>query len=90
MTQRMLDTLQIVKRLEPCTAQEVADELGVQMASARTYLQNLKSTGYAKTNGCNRWSKWTTCSVEPEIPEIVQAASVWEYAARYRMSQEAA
>jgi predicted transcriptional regulator len=88
MTQRMLDTLQIVRRLEPCTAQQVADELGVRMASARTYLQNLRATGHARPMGCNRWSKWVTCRVESNIPEIVQVSSVWEYAARCRMQQE--
>jgi predicted ArsR family transcriptional regulator len=88
LTARMLDALEAVKRLEPCTAQELAVELGVQMASARTYLTNLRVIGFVKPSACGRWAKWQTCRVQAENPEIIQAASVWEYAARCRHSQE--
>jgi DNA-binding transcriptional ArsR family regulator len=82
LTTRMLDALEAVKRLEPCTAQQLAVELGVQMASARTHLSNLRELGYIKPDGCNRWAKWRTCQTAADIPEIVQVSSVWEYAAR--------
>jgi predicted ArsR family transcriptional regulator len=87
-TPRMLDALEAVKRLEPCTAQQLAVELGVQMASARTYLSNLRVIGFVRPSACNRWARWSTCRVQAENPEIVQCSSVWEYAARCRHSQE--
>lgn len=88
MTPRMLDTLEIVRKHEPITAHEVARHLGVGMASARTYLQNLRAIGLARPNNGNRWAYWVTCRVESNMMEIIQAAIVWEYADRYRVTQE--
>ena len=82
LTTRMHEALEIVQRIEPCSAHQLAERLGVQMASARTYLTNLRELGYIKADGCNRWAKWRTCQAAAEIPEIVQCSSVWEYAAR--------
>jgi DNA-binding IclR family transcriptional regulator len=88
MTPRMLDTLEVIRKHEPITAHEVAQHLGVGMASARTYLQNLRAMGFARPNAGTRWAYWVTCRVESNMTEIIQCASVWEYAARCRMQQE--
>jgi predicted ArsR family transcriptional regulator len=89
LTARMLDALEAVKRLEPCSAQQLAVALGVQMPSARTYLSNLRAMNLVRSDGCNRWAKWRTCQAAAEIPEIVQVSSVWEYAARCRQEVRA-
>ena len=88
LTARMHEALEIVQRIEPCSAQQLAAKMGVQMASARTYLTNLRELGYIKADGCNRWAKWRTCAPTDEMPEIVQVASVWEYAARCQHSRQ--
>ena len=89
LTTRMHEALEIVQRIEPCTAQQLAQQMGLQMASARTYLYNLRELGYIKPDGCNRWAKWRTCQTAADIPEIVQVSSVWEYAARCRQEVRA-
>jgi DNA-binding IclR family transcriptional regulator len=78
----MLEALEIVRRIEPCSAPQLAQKMGVQIASARTYLTNLRALGFVCADGCNRWAKWRTCKVAADIPQIIQVSSVWEYAAR--------
>lgn len=89
LTARMLEALEIVRRIEPCTAHQLAEHLDVGMATARTHLQNLRVLGYVKADGGNRWAKWVSRRVESDLPEIVQVSSVWEYAARCQQERRA-
>lgn len=69
----------------PLSLSEIAERLGVKPATASNYTQSLRKDGRAHNTGIGCKAMWYA---GPESSTgsgaIVQAASVWEYAARMR------
>jgi DeoR/GlpR family transcriptional regulator of sugar metabolism len=90
MTPRQADTLAIVRERQPVAMADVAYRLGVDTATARTYLSQLHQAGLIVPSSRGRWARWRIAPPPPP-PEpdsvalqraIEQASSIWHYARR--------
>jgi hypothetical protein len=90
MTPRQADTLAIVRERQPVAMADVAFRLGVDTATARTYLSQLHQAGLIVPSSRGRWARWRIAPPPPP-PEpdsvalqraIEQAPSIWHYARR--------
>jgi hypothetical protein len=89
MTPRQTETLAIVRERQPVAMADVAFRLGVDTATARTYLSQLHQAGLIVPSSRGRWARWRIAPLEQPEPEdlamqraIQQASSVWHYARR--------
>jgi hypothetical protein len=87
---RVAETLAIIQERQPVAMADVAFRLGVDTATARTYLSQLHQAGLIVPSSRGRWARWHIAP-PPKPPEpdsvalqraIEQVPSVWHYARR--------